>query len=64
MPIKFKSDYAFAHGGLRVERFKAGQVVENPSPELSAAATADGAIETGEEPEEAKSEAKKTKVKA
>jgi len=68
MAIKFKTDYRFAHNGLRVEPFKAGQVVENPSEDLLKTATADGVLcgvekEFKAEPE-TKPEPKKTKVKA
>lgn len=67
MPIEFKSDYNFAHNGLRVERFRAGQVVENPSEDLVKTATADGVLfnaDNRKERDEAKPEPKKTRVKA
>lgn len=64
MSICFKKPYKFAHHGLLVEHFVAGQVVENPSQELAQTATADGVIETGEPEEGAKPEPKKSRLKA
>lgn len=57
MKLQFIKEYAFAHQGIRIERFLPGQVVADPSDELLRMALADGvAIDPDEqievEPEE------------
>lgn len=64
MSIRFKKPYKFAHQGLLVEHFTAGQVVENPSQELAQTAAADGVLDMGESEEETKPEPKKSRPKA
>jgi hypothetical protein len=56
MRIKFIKEYAYAHRGVQIERFAAGQIVDNPPAGLAGMALADGAVidpdQEAPEPEE------------
>lgn len=42
--IEFAKDYLFAHNGVHVVQYKAGDIVENPSEDLAQTAAADGVL--------------------
>jgi hypothetical protein len=42
MKLKCKQPFAWAHRGVEVEHFEAGQVIETQDPDLIAVATAEG----------------------
>jgi hypothetical protein len=54
MRIQFKREYAYAHRGVKIERFSAGQILDNPPADLARMALADGAAINPDEDQEEK----------
>lgn len=58
--LEFVKDYAYAHRGINVERFSAGQLVETESKELYEYALRSGcAVDPREEKEDKQKKSKK-----